>query len=133
MKEKTLVKVLIIIGIVSLIVISVSNILLRKVVFRFTSKLVPYILCAKDSEGNYILAKPTSFELCEKMDKIEDLVNTNICEGFTNKEKMACLGLMEIAKNRINDCLTMFFDITKTSVNKEDIERYCKTLNATLQ
>jgi hypothetical protein len=132
MKEKTLVKFLIIVGIVSLIVISVSNILLRKTVFRFTSKLVPYILCAKDNEGNYILTKPTSFELCEKMDKIEDLVNVELCENFTNKEKVACLRLMEIAKNRINDCLMMLFDMTKTSVNVEDVEVYCKTLNATI-
>jgi hypothetical protein len=131
MEEKTLVKMLIIVGIVSLSVITVSNILLEKIILRFTSKLVPHIFCDQDYKGNYILAKPTSFDVCKKIDDIKDLINPNICEGFINEEKTACLGLMEIAKNRTSDCLTMLFGTPKTSVNPADVERYCKILNVT--
>jgi hypothetical protein len=131
MEEKTLVKMLIIVGIVSLSVITVSNTLLGKIILRFTSKLVPYIFCEQDYKGNYILAKPTSFDVCKKMDDIKDLINPNICEGFINEEKTACLGLMEIAKNRTSDCLTILFGTPKTSVNPADVERYCKILNVT--
>jgi hypothetical protein len=129
MEEKTLVKVLIIIGIVSLSIIAVSGTLLGKIVLKLASKLVPHIFCEQDDKGDYILAKPTSYDVCKKMDDIKGFINPNICESFENEEKTACLGLMEIAKNRTNDCLTISVGTPKTSVSPGDVERYCKILN----
>lgn len=131
MEEKTLIKVLIIIGIVSLSVIVISSTLLGKMMLKFASKLVPYAFCSQDYEGNYILGKQTSYDVCKKVDEIKDIINPNICEGFEDEEKMACLGLVKIAENRTSDCLTILFGTPKTSVNPADVERYCKIMNVT--
>lgn len=131
MEEGTLVKTLTIVGIVALSAIAISGALIGRMALNFTSKMIPYFFCERDSSGNYILAKQTSYDVCNKVDDIEDLINPNLCEGLTGEEKTACLGLVEAARNRISDCLTLTFGTPRTSVNPGDVERYCKILNVT--
>lgn len=128
-----MVKLLIIVGIVSLIVIFISNVFFWKIALKFTSKSVLHSFCEQDYRGNYILAKNTSYEVCKKVANIADFINPSVCESFNiGEEKNACLGLVEIAINRTNDCLTLLSGKPKTSVNPADVEKYCKTINVTI-
>jgi hypothetical protein len=131
MKEEHLVKLLLIVGIVCLSVITISDIIISKFISSFAARSIPHILCQKDTQKNYILAKPTHPSLCDKISDILDIAKPEFCDAYTREQKNACLELIKIAERRSVDCLSIFFGKTITSVNPEDVMRYCEIMGVT--
>lgn len=132
MEEGTLVKWLVVVGIVSLSAVTVSNFFLGNMLIRFSSSLVPFALCQTDSNGNYLLAQPSSNFLCSEMSDTSRITgNPTICDGYSGSQKSACLKLIDVAKNRTQDCLANALGRNQTSVNPLDVKQSCALLNVT--
>lgn len=129
MEEGELIKILLLIGIVSISIIYLSYFFMEKSVLNFASYFMPYIFCEQDYKGEFILGKRTSSEVCNKIDEIKSLINYEICNNYFDEKREACINLVEIAKKREEDCRDIFF--RKTSVAEEEVERYCKIFNIT--
>ena len=129
MEEEKLVKLLLVIGAISLGIIFISTKLLEESTFSFVSHFMPQIFCKKDYRGNFILGKETSSEVCNEIEDMEILINPKICKNFEGREKDACLNLVKIAERRKEDCSSIF--PSKTSVTQAEVEKYCKVFNIT--
>ena len=128
MEESELIKILLLIGAVSLSIIYTSYFFMEKSVLRFASYFMPQIFCEQDHKGEFILGKTTSSEVCSKVDEIKSLINYEICNNYFEEKLKACRNLVEIAKKREEDCNDIF---KKTSVTQEEVERNCKIFNIT--
>jgi len=129
MKEKKLIRFLLMTGIVCLTVIVVANVLTGRIIFSFVSEIVPYVLCQKDYRGNYVLARSTSLEFCDTIKDFSKLAKPQFCNEYSDEQKDACIKLIKIVDARKKDCLNLIFGQEKTSVNPEDVEYYCKIMN----
>lgn len=129
-KEKNFTRLLLAIGIVCLAIITITDIITTKIFSNLAVELLPCLLCQKDRESNYILAKPTSIEVCDMVSNVSDMANTKLCGNFPEQKKDACFGLVGAVQNRSKDCFYIILGRNKTSVNPEDIKRYCEILNS---
>ncbi len=106
MKEKTLVRVLVIVGALSLAGIAFSYFQLFSNMGRFFAASIPYTFCSQDSEGSFVLTKPTSSQVCSTVSNIETMKQYNVCGNYAGSKADACLGLLGIAEQRREDCLS---------------------------
>jgi hypothetical protein len=129
MEEKKLVMLLVIVGIISFSAMAVSNLLFSNILMKFSSSLIPFALCQKDENGNYLLSDP-NLTFCgqsNNMEKITD--NPTICDGYSGDKRNACNKLIEIAKKRESDCLAQAFGKNQTSVNSIEVKQNCDLLS----
>lgn len=134
MDEKKLIRLLIFLGVFSLVAIVISQYITTKIILGITRDLgplvVPLIFCQKTEDGSYFLASPANLKFCDKINDIKDLDKID-CKLFYErgtKEYRACQELVNVFEKRKSDCVNFLFLNISTSATNTDIDKQCSVL-----
>lgn len=130
MEEKKLVRLLVIVGALSLAGIAFSYFQLYSSMGRFFSSFIPYTFCSQDLEGSFVLTKPTSSEVCSVVSNIATMKQYNVCGNYVGAKADACLGLLDMAEQRHEDCLSGRVAGTADPIL---VKEYCAVLGVKVQ
>jgi hypothetical protein len=130
MEEKKLMQVLIVIGIVSLCVITYSSIMMDKSLGKLYANILPEMLCAKDASDEYVLGKANTASTCSTiLDLYEDIESTGMCNGFDGDKKTSCQELVKIVRAKKGECYSgLFAGFDGGRPYGQEVEAHCAVL-----